>query len=74
MATSIHDLETEVLSLSQDDRARLLERLLDSFEPSSELEDSWVAEALHRESEVSAGTVTLVPGEEAVARVRARIS
>ena len=51
MPTSIHKLESEVLSLSPQDRARLLERLIDSFEPDSKIEDAGVVEALRRESE-----------------------
>lgn len=31
MATPVHDLEVEVLSLPAEDRARLLERLIASF-------------------------------------------
>ena len=74
MPTPIHELEAEVLSLSPDDRARLLERLIESFEPDSKVQDAWVAEALRREAEVVAGKVGLVPGHEAIARVRRRIS
>lgn len=74
MPTSIHELEAEVLSLSPVDRARLLERLIESFEPDSQVQNAWVAEALRREAEVLSGKVALVPGEEAVARIRARIS
>lgn len=74
MATSIHELEAEVLNLSATDRARLLERLIESFEPESMVQDAWVAEAIRREAEVLSGKVALVPGGEAIARVRARIS
>ncbi|HEY2926859.1 addiction module protein [Piscinibacter sp.] len=74
MPTPIHELEAELLSLGSADRARILERLIESFEPDSKVQDAWVAEALRREAEVVAGKVALVPGHEAVARVRARIS
>lgn len=74
MPTPIHELEAEVLSLSPAHRARLLERLIDSFEPDSKIQDAWVAEALRREGEVASGEVVLVPGGEAVARIRARIA
>ena len=74
MPTSIHELEAEVLNLNPVDRARLLERLIESFEPDSQVQNAWVAEALRREAEVLSGKVALVPGEEAVARIRARIS
>ena len=74
MPISIHELEAEVLSLGASDRARLLQRLIESFEPESAVQDAWIAEAMRREAEVLSGEVALVPGDEAVARVRARIS
>jgi|CXWL01.1.fsa_nt_gi hypothetical protein len=74
MAASVQELEAEVLSLRQADRARLVELLLDSLEPSTELEEEWVAEALRREAGVTAGSSSLVPGAEALARVRVRLS
>ncbi len=74
MPTHIYDLEAEVLSLGATDRAHLLDRLIESFEPSSKVQNDWVSEALRREAEVQAGTVSLVPGQEAVARVRARLA
>ncbi len=74
MPISIHELEAEVLSLGASDRARLLERLIESFEPDSTVQDAWIAEAMRRESEVLSGDVKLVPGNEAIARARARIA
>ena len=74
MPTHIYDLEAEVLSLGATDRAHLLDRLIVSFEPRSKVQDARVSEALRREAEVQAGTVSLVPGQEAVARVRARLA
>jgi putative addiction module component (TIGR02574 family) len=71
---SLLDLEVQVLSLGPTERAHLLERLLDSFEPESRLRQAWVAEAQRRHEDVKSGKVTPVPGAEAVARVRARIS
>ncbi|TDP63333.1 addiction module protein [Roseateles toxinivorans] len=74
MPTSVHELEAEVLSLGPADRAHLLERLLESFEPDAKIQDAWLAEALRREAEVSSGNVVLVPADEAIARIRARIA
>lgn len=74
MPISIHELEAEVLSLSASDRARLLQRLIESFEPESAVQDAWIAEAMRREAEVLSGEVKLVPGTEAISRVRARIA
>jgi hypothetical protein len=42
MAAPLHELEAQVLSLGAADRARLLERLIDSFEPDWQVEEAWV--------------------------------
>ena len=74
MSIPVHELEAEVLGLPPAERARLLERLNESFEPESRVRDAWIALSLTREAEVKSGKVALVPGHEAVARVRARIA
>lgn len=73
MTMPVHDLEAEVLGLPPEDRARLLERLIQSFEPDSRMRDAWIGLALAREVDVMSGKVKLVPGSEAVARIRARL-
>ena len=70
MSTPVQDLEAQVLSLDPEDRARLLERLIESFEPDSAIQAAWVTEAVRRQTEVRSGRVELVPGDEALARVR----
>jgi putative addiction module component (TIGR02574 family) len=74
MAESAHDLEAEVLGLPPEERARLLELLLASFEPRSKSQQAWLALAARRREEVKSGKVAMVPGEEALARIRARIA
>jgi len=74
MPTPVHDLEAEVLSLPPEDRARLLERLIASFEPKSSAQRAWLEVARQRQADVKAGKVAMVPGEEALARARARIA
>jgi putative addiction module component (TIGR02574 family) len=74
MPASLPELEAQVLNLGPTERAHLLERLIDSFEPESKIRDAWIAEARRRHEEVKSGRVALVPGAEAVARIRARIS
>ena len=70
MQTTIHELEAQVMSLNAGDRAHLLERLIESFEADTAIQDAWVTEALRREQEVKEGKASLVPGAEAVARIR----
>jgi putative addiction module component (TIGR02574 family) len=74
MSTPVHDLEAEVLGLPPEDRARILEHLIASFEPKSASQRAWLEVAQRRRAEVKAGKVAMVPGDEALARVRARIS
>ena len=74
MSTPVHDLEAEVLLLPPEDRARLLERLIASFEPRSPAQRAWLDLAQRRRADVAAGTVAMRPGDEALARVRARIA
>jgi len=74
MATPVHDLEAEVLDLPAEDRARMLELLIASFEPKSNSQKAWMDLALRRREEVRSGKVAMVPGDEALARVKARIA
>jgi Putative addiction module component len=73
MSTPIHELEAEVLGLDAASRARLLERLIESFEPDTAFEKAWVDEALRREADVKAGRSTMLPGPESLARIRAKL-
>lgn len=73
MATPVHDLETAVLGLPADERARILQRLIASFEPQSEAQRAWLALADERREDVRAGKVAMTPGGEALARIRARL-
>jgi len=73
MAIPIHELEAEALNLPPADRARLLERLIESFDRESKVMDAWLDEALRREQELSAGKAAAAPGRESVARIRSRL-
>lgn len=74
MTTPAHDLAAEVLELPADERARILQLLIASFEPKSDAQKAWMNLALHRREEVRNGKVAMIPGEEALARVKARIA
>jgi len=74
MATPAHDLTAEVLDLPAEERARILELLIASFEPKSNAQRAWMNLALRRREEVRSGKAAMVPGDEALARVRARIA
>ena len=73
MSLPVHVLEAEVLGLPAQDRARLLELLIASFEPKSRAQEAWLQLALRRRQEVLEGRVAMVPGDEAPERFRAKI-
>lgn len=75
MATSLDRLESELLALSAEDRARLAERLIESLDDAPEddpveVERAWVAEAERRYTRYLAGDQSARPAEEVLARVR----
>jgi putative addiction module component (TIGR02574 family) len=74
MPTPVEDIAAQALGLPPEDRAKLVERLLESFEPRSPSQTAWLRLAQTRREQVRQGAVTMVPGDEALARVRARIS
>jgi putative addiction module component (TIGR02574 family) len=74
MSTPIEDLQSRVLELPAEDRARLLELLIASFEPKSDAQEAWIQLAVRRRDEIESGRVNMVPGDEALARVRARLA
>lgn len=74
MSTSLEVLEAEVLQLAPADRSRLFERLIASIDADSEVEKAWELEADRRESELESGTVVAVPGQQALARLRAKLA
>lgn len=74
VSTNIEVLETEVLQLAPADRSHLLERLIAMLDSDPEVEESWEREADRRESELVSGLIAAVPGQQAIARLRARLS
>lgn len=73
MSISIQALEEEVLRLPTAERSRLLERIAVSLQADPDIEADWDQEADRRESEIDSGVVELIPGEEALARLRAKL-
>lgn len=74
MSTRLEVLEAEVLQLAPADRSHLLERLVASLDLDPEVEEAWAREADRREAELESGLVAAASGEEALARLRARLS
>jgi putative addiction module component (TIGR02574 family) len=69
---SIEQLTNEILSLPSISRALLAEKLVESleFDTDPTLQEAWGNEAKRRRDEVRNGSVTPIPGEEALAQVR----
>ena len=66
-------LQAEVLQLAPADRSRLFERLIASLDSDADVERAWEEEADRRERELDSGVATVVPAQEAIARLRQRI-
>ncbi|APB33985.1 hypothetical protein GlitD10_1660 [Gloeomargarita lithophora Alchichica-D10] len=69
---SIEQLTKEILSLPSVSRALLAEKLVESleFDTDSTIQVAWVTEAKRRRDIVRNGSITPIPGEEALAQVR----
>ncbi len=75
MSDLVIELSQKAQTLRPEERARLAELLLDSIHQSADrtVEDAWDAELQKRIDEVERGVATLIPAEEAFARVRCAI-
>ena len=74
MSKQLQVLEAEVLKLAPAERTRLLERLIASLDIDPEIEAAWDQEADRREAAMASGAVSAVPGNEAIARLQAKLS
>jgi putative addiction module component (TIGR02574 family) len=72
MALTAEQIAEAALLLSNEDRARLADRLVESLDPEagSPIHAVWAKEAERRLEEVRSGKVKTIPGDEALARVR----
>ena len=64
----------EALLLPADERASLVEKLLQSLNlpTEAEVDRLWVEEAERRVSQIEAGEVEVIPGEQVFAKIRAK--
>ena len=72
MSTTLETLQADVLRLSPQDRARLLDRLIASLDIDTEAEAAWDALADRRDGEIETGAVQPVPLDVAVAKLETR--
>ena len=74
MSANLEVLEAEVLQLAPADRSRLFELLIASIDTDGEVENAWGVEAERRESELDTGALVAVPGQQAMARLRVKLT
>jgi putative addiction module component (TIGR02574 family) len=74
MSTALETLEAEALKLTPADRSHLLERLIASLDSDPEVNEAWEREADRREAELECGSVVAVQGDDAMDRLRSRLS
>ncbi len=71
MSAKIEILEAEAMQLSPGERARLIERLISSLDIDPAVEEAWAAEVERRNEEIESGAVSLLPGPETLAKLKA---
>jgi putative addiction module component (TIGR02574 family) len=68
------DLFDEAISLPIEKRTLLVDKLLQSLNPSqSEIDKLWAEEAERRVEEIATGSVRTIPGEEVFRKIRERL-
>jgi putative addiction module component (TIGR02574 family) len=76
MGWTLHEIETEVLRLPEEDRARLVESLLLSFEETAQEEEVarvWAEEAARRDQAMESGEEPGIPADEVFRRLRSSL-
>jgi putative addiction module component (TIGR02574 family) len=68
---TVESLEAAALHLSPGERARLVERLIATLDADPEVEEAWAAEVERRQAEIESGAVSLLPGPETLAKLKA---
>ena len=71
MITSLETVEAAAMQLSAEERAELIERLIDTVLPAPPLHPAWEAEIARRVAEMDAGLVEGIPAEQVFAKMRA---
>jgi putative addiction module component (TIGR02574 family) len=70
---TVETLEAAALHLSPSERARLIERLIATLDADPEVEEAWAAEVERRHAEIESGAVSLLPGPETLAKLKAEL-
>ena len=73
MTATLEAIEAAAMQLSAEERAELIERLIDTVLPAPPLHPAWEAEIARRVAEMDAGLVEGIPAEKVFAEMRAMI-
>ena len=68
---TVETLAAAALHLPPGERARLVERLIATLDADPEVEEAWAAEVERRQVEIERGEVSLLPGPETLAKLKA---
>jgi putative addiction module component (TIGR02574 family) len=69
--STVETLEAEALQLPASERARLIEKLIAGLDSDPAIEEAWAAEVERRHAEIDNGAVSLLPGPETLAKLKA---
>lgn len=69
-STSLDEVTAQALKLTAEERAELIERLVDTVTPAPPLHPSWEGEIARRVAEMDAGLVESIPAEQVFAEMR----
>lgn len=72
MSVQLEVLQAQILGLPVHERARLLDRLIESLDADQATEEAWDAVANQREQELDSGQASSVPVEDVIARLESR--
>lgn len=74
MSLPIEILADEVLRLSTDERAQLLDKVVANLAEDRARDEAWDAVAVHRDAEIESGSAALISNRDLVARLRAELA
>lgn len=74
MLSQLEYVQAQVMQLTPAERNQLLERLIISLDTDPEVETAWEQLADQREADIKAGLAQFIPGDEVMARLRARLA
>ncbi len=74
MSVPVEVLTQQVLRLPSSERVKLLDQVISSLESDRARDAKWLAVAAERDAEADADRSLLVPGPEALARIRSSVA